>query len=257
MAETPSPYLPLTEILKSLGLTKYEALVYIGLLKEPGATATRIHEVAGVPRASVYPVLERLIQKNMVSVSLATPRRFEAVPPDAAIDNLLDAVSADATRAKKMLTKIWRERTGKAPADQDYIWSIYGIENIRARLVDLLRNAAVSIDAVLFGDLPEEIYSVLCEKAVSVPVRVTTKDPQKFTCQKIEVSLLPPLPKDVLNVDTRFTGGFFLVDEERAMVVIVTGTEEATALFSESKGFIKFFLSYRDLVSSLVKKISQ
>jgi len=43
----PSPHLALTEMLKSLGLTKYEALVYIGLLKEPGATATRIHEVAG------------------------------------------------------------------------------------------------------------------------------------------------------------------------------------------------------------------
>jgi len=51
----PSPHLALIEMLKSLGLTKYEALVYIGLLKEPGATATRIHEVAGVPRASVYP----------------------------------------------------------------------------------------------------------------------------------------------------------------------------------------------------------
>ncbi|MDH7511169.1 MAG: helix-turn-helix domain-containing protein [Methanolinea sp.] len=257
MAETPSPYLALTEILKSLGLTKYEALVYIGLLKEPGATATRIHEVAGVPRASVYPVLERLIQKNMVSVSLATPRRFEAVPPDAAIDHLLDAVSADAVRAKKMLTKIWRERNQKAPADQGYIWSIYGIENIRARLADLLRNAAVSIDAVLFGDLPDDIYSVLCEKAASLPVKVTTRNPEKFACRGIEVSLLPSLPKDVLNVDAHFTGGFFLIDEERAMVVIVTGTGEGTALFSESRGFIRFFLSYRDLVSSLVKKISQ
>ena len=77
MAENAPPYLSLTESLKSLGLTKYEALVYIGLLRVSGATATEIHEISGVPRASVYPVLDRLIQKNLVSVSHATPRRFD------------------------------------------------------------------------------------------------------------------------------------------------------------------------------------
>ena len=46
----------LAESLKSLGLTKYEALVYIALLQASGATATKIHELSGVPRASVYPV---------------------------------------------------------------------------------------------------------------------------------------------------------------------------------------------------------
>jgi sugar-specific transcriptional regulator TrmB len=63
----------LLESLKSLGLTKYEALVYIGLLRVAGATATEIHEISGVPRASVYPVLDRLVQKELVSVSYITP----------------------------------------------------------------------------------------------------------------------------------------------------------------------------------------
>jgi len=257
MAELPSPHLALTEMLKSLGLTKYEALVYIGLLKEPGATATRIHEVAGVPRASVYPVLERLIQKNMVSVSLGTPRRFEAVPPDAAIDHLLEAVSADAARAKKMLSRIWRERNPKGPGDQDYIWSIYGIDNIRARLADLLRNASISIDAVLYGDVPREIYSVLCVKAGSIPARVTSSDRTKFACPGIEVSALPLPTTGVEEGEVRFTGGLFLVDGMRAMVVIATGKEEATALFSESSGFVRFFSSYLDLVSSIKARPGQ
>lgn len=75
---------PLIESLKSLGLTKYEALVYIGLLRMVGATATEVHEISGVPRASVYPVLDRLVQKELVSVSHTTPKRFDAVPPDQA-----------------------------------------------------------------------------------------------------------------------------------------------------------------------------
>lgn len=64
----------LLDSLKSLGLTKYEALVYIGLLRTAGATATEVHEISGVPRASVYPVLDRLVQKELVSVSHTTPK---------------------------------------------------------------------------------------------------------------------------------------------------------------------------------------
>lgn len=49
--------------LKSLGLTKYEALVYIALFRVTGATPTETHEISGVPRASVYPVLDQLEEK--------------------------------------------------------------------------------------------------------------------------------------------------------------------------------------------------
>ena len=64
MAESPEESLNIAESLKSLGLTKYEALVYIALLKVAGATATEIHEISGVPRASVYRVLDRLTRKT-------------------------------------------------------------------------------------------------------------------------------------------------------------------------------------------------
>ena len=37
------------DCLKSLGLTKYEALVYIALLKLVSATASEIHEISEVP----------------------------------------------------------------------------------------------------------------------------------------------------------------------------------------------------------------
>ncbi len=48
MSESPENTLIIAESLKSLGLTKYEALVYIALLKVSGATATEIHEISGV-----------------------------------------------------------------------------------------------------------------------------------------------------------------------------------------------------------------
>ena len=59
----------ITECLKSLGLTKYEAHVYIALLQVASATASEIHEISGVPRASVYTVIDQLLEKGLVSVS--------------------------------------------------------------------------------------------------------------------------------------------------------------------------------------------
>ncbi|MCQ8894285.1 MAG: TrmB family transcriptional regulator [Methanolinea sp.] len=249
MAEPSTSNLALSELLKSLGLTKYEALVYIGLLREPGSTATRIHEITGVPRASVYPVLERLTHKNLVSVSLATPRRFEAVPPDEGIDRLLDVVSADAERAKKILSRVWRERSARGPADQDFIWSIYGIENIRPRLVDLLRHATASIDILLYGSLfPDELPPLVREMAGTIPVRVTTNCPEMFAGTGVMVRTIPAPPAGKDERGFAIAGGVFLVDHERAIVVMVAG-EEATALLSESRGFVKFFSTYLELVS--------
>jgi len=78
-----------------------------------------------------------------------------------------------------------------------------------------------------------------------------SSDETKFSCRGLEVSILPIPTRVTEEGEIRFTSGLFLVDDMRAMVVIETGKEEATALFSESRGFFKFFSSYLDLVSSI------
>jgi len=251
MAETHPSHLPLTESLKSLGLTKYEALVYVGLLKVSGATATDIHEISGVPRASVYPVLDRLIQKNLVSVSHTTPKRFEAVPPEDGIDHLLEMVESDAARAKKMLSRIYRDRSSRERGDQELIWSIYGDEHIRSRLIDLLQNAECSIDAVFFGGfLRDEIIATLLAKKNVVPVRVVTDRWDGPLHDGISVHVKSP-PESLKNLKAAsIAGGVFLLDQKRAMVVMVSGGEGSTALFSESRGFVKFFSLYWEILSA-------
>lgn len=252
MAEPAPSDLSLTESLKSLGLTKYEALVYIGLLKVSGATATEIHEISGVPRASVYPVLERLIQKNLVSISHSTPRRFDAIPPEDGIDHLLEAVEADAHRAKKILSRIYRDRSMKNRGDQEFIWSIRGDENIRSRLVDLLLHAEESIDALFFGEfLRDEIIAALLGRKGSIPIRVVTDRWEGAAPEGLDVYVKTP-HASIKNLRiSQIAGGVFLTDQQRAMVIMVSGTEESNALFSEARGFVKFFTLYWDLLSAM------
>lgn len=250
MAENATSFLSLTESLKSLGLTKYEALVYIGLLKVSGATATEIHEISGVPRASVYPVLDRLIQKNLVSVSHATPRRFDAIPPEDGIDYLLETVQTDAQRAKKMLSRIYKDRSLKERGDQEFIWSIRGDEHIRLRLIDLLRHAEHSIDALFFGDfLRPDIITALMERGGAIPIQIVTDywEGPETEVISLKVKPRPPFLKNIRIPSV--AGGVFLVDGQRAMVIMVSEEEGSTALFSEAPGFVKFFTLYWEILS--------
>ena len=114
----------LLESLRSLGLTKYEALVYIGLLRVAGATATEIHEISGVPRASVYPTLDRLAQKELVSVSHTTPKRFDAIPPAQGIENLMRKIEMDAESALAALDVFYREKDAEYRGNQELVWTI-------------------------------------------------------------------------------------------------------------------------------------
>ncbi|HTY15289.1 MAG TPA: helix-turn-helix domain-containing protein [Methanoregulaceae archaeon] len=254
MAESPEESLNIAESLKSLGLTKYEALVYIALLKVAGATATEIHEISGVPRASVYPVLDRLTQKNLVSVSNTSPKRFDAIAPDEGISNLMTHIEANADVAKQVLNEIFSHRIGTERGTQELIWSINGRENIYLRINDLIRHAETNVNiftnrSVITDDLVESMR-IAGKNAVPIEIIVNEWD-------------LPPM--DNINVYTKkinpdhlphrgVYGGVFLFDCIRVMVVMGQMDEGLTALYSESEGFVRFFITYWRFFKDWVKQ---
>ena len=158
------------ECLKSLGLTKYEALVYIALMNLASATATEIHEISGVPRASVYPVIDQLLEKGLVWESQSAPKRFAAISPTDAITRLMDTIEKDAHYAREALSVIYRERMKIGLGTEELIWNIYGIENIKKRLTDLISSAGHEIRIIAHPYLlTHEIKSkrVIKERIVS------------------------------------------------------------------------------------------
>ncbi len=251
------------ESLKSLGLTKYEALVYIGLLKVAGATATEIHEISGVPRASVYPVLDRLMQKSLVSVSHATPRRFNATPPEEGVTMLMHRIEEDAKAAREALVAIYASKHEEERGDQELIWSIYGQENILGRLGEAFRNAERSVYMVVNGSLLSgSILPLLKPVLGSVAVEVVTECwegemPEGMTvhvhhhCMKSE---------NCGHAEKRLpmeNAGVFIVDGEKVLVWMSSVGEAPSALYSESAGFVQFFNRYWTNIRDWVDSTSQ
>jgi len=252
MAEPAAQAAAIAESLKSLGLTKYEALVYIALLQASGATATEIHELSGVPRASVYPVLERLSQKQLVSVSNTSPKRFNPERPDEAIESLLRSVENDAIRAKKVLNRIYSQSSRIDRGDQELIWSIHSDDHIRARLLELLQGAEQSILIIFYWDhLKAELIEKLLSLKKGVKVEIITDGWTGPLPAQINVVVKAPPKETPKETGLKWlAGGVFIIDKKMAMVVMGSKDEGFTALYSESMGFIRFFTMYWNFFSN-------
>jgi sugar-specific transcriptional regulator TrmB len=243
--------------LKSLGMTKYEALVYIALLRVNGATATEIHEISGVPRASVYPVLDQLKEKELVTVSQATPKRFAALPPEEGIGNLLSRIEREAAQAQEALAAIYREQLNTERGEQELIWNVYGITAVRKKLADLLTHARHRIRLMAHPRiLSDDIKRVLGQKAQHVPLEIVTQqwDGEISALMQVYVIKSPDIPKELDGGKDLMAGGIFIIDDRRVMVVMGSGEEDSVALYSESAGFVRFFTRYYNFIIEWAKK---
>ena len=74
----------------SLGLSKYEACAYLGLLGYTESTAVEVAERAGVPRQRVYDVLASLHGRGMISSRAGRLVRYTAHKLEIALETLLE-----------------------------------------------------------------------------------------------------------------------------------------------------------------------
>ena len=76
-----------TKILEQIGLSKNEIKIYFALLELDQSSATPIVKKSGVPNSKIYPTLEKLIKKGLVSFVIKNNvRYFHASDPKNLID---------------------------------------------------------------------------------------------------------------------------------------------------------------------------
>ncbi len=244
------------EHLKSLGLTKYESFVYIALLQVDGATATEIHEISGVPRASVYPVLDKLSKKQLVNVTTTSPKRFAATPPDEAIDSLIARITQDSAAVKHELTAIYEERISMNHAErQEMIWNIHGAENIGSRAVDLIRSAEYEVailsgTTVLTTPVREAISSLGPEITVEIAIAgISVRDDIPPNAKELVIGMVPH-PENFPG--EKKPPCIIIVDRQRVMAFVNDDADIPNALYSESPGFVNLFTGYWSFVKGHV-----
>ena len=91
------------ELLRRLGLNKYESLSYEALLKSGPITAYHLSSESTVPFGRIYDCLKALSIQGFVEVVPGKPKKFKAIIPETAVNNLVLERSAELEKLKQEL----------------------------------------------------------------------------------------------------------------------------------------------------------
>jgi|GEM_PF-2457533 len=78
------------DLLRKLGLNKYESEAYIALIKLGSASAFQISKVSSVPFGRIYDSLNVLEMKGLVEVVPSKPKKYKVVNPKTGLYGLVD-----------------------------------------------------------------------------------------------------------------------------------------------------------------------
>ena len=212
-----------TETLKKLGFTEYEARAYISLVGFGMATAREIHDHSGVPQGRIYSVLKSLSNRNFLEIQEGNPSYYYAENPGAILGKLKAEINNSINESIEYLSNLHLE--SKPPS---MIWAIHSEWGIKNRMKTLIQNADKEIfiavhDYSLFGWILPEIKKV--KKKVNIEIYAQNK--ADFTGTNLRVTEFSDKMKSLERKIATFVNNDLPVHEEKLILII----DESTGFF--------------------------
>ena len=179
-----------------LGLSEYEAKLYVSLIEVGQATARKLSVFSGVPRTKVYAVLKRLIDMGLVTEIPGEPRRFLPVPPSIALKSYLQTYR-DITQNLSSLISTLEEALKRAKTQeklrQGSIWTINGKQNIFRKIHEMLINAKRSVYIITNGNglillfrMFSKLLDELASRSVKIKIITTNEQSSKYLIKELK-----------------------------------------------------------------------
>ena len=225
------------EAFERLGLTSYEAKVFIALHRLGAGTARDVARIADVPRSQVYSVAESLEERGLLEVQQSSPIRYRPVSLEEAENTLRNRFERERERAFEYVDEVKRESDGEETRED--IWTVRGRDRVDDRVVDLLSRAD---ERLVFGTrLPElvtePIERTLEERAAAgvAAFGVSQTDAVRERFESLEgVAVESPPPH---RRDDRRSGRIVVVDDDGLLLSVVDDDGSETAIWSSGSLF--------------------
>jgi sugar-specific transcriptional regulator TrmB len=233
--------------LEHLGLTEYEARVFIALQKLGSGTAREVHRVADVPRSQVYSAAEGLEEHGLVEVQQSSPMRYRPVSIDEARSTLTERFEREQERAFEYVEDVRAdEPTGE---QQEDIWTVSGRDKVEDRAVSLIGEAE---EWVLYGTshtdhVTDDVTEALRERAAAgLAVGVVSETPEVREAFADEPDIVVREPSHAHGEDA--SGRVMFADDEVLLLSVVAGEElpgidHETAFWSAHTNFASALIS--------------
>ncbi len=222
--------------LQRLGFSQYEAQAYIALLKENPANGYEVAKQSGIPRPSIYPVLQKLEERGAVRrVETPAGTRFVPLPPDDLLSKLKHQFQGHIEAASNSLNQI---ASSPAPA---YTQNFHG----HPELLDFARRMLESVRRhLLVITWPEEARALAdrFQHARDRGIHLTTlclngcERPCTFCQGNIFRFQFAPLE------NTRWL--ILVADHAELLAGEITSAQDALAVYSRQEMLVKLATGY-------------
>jgi HTH-type transcriptional regulator, sugar sensing transcriptional regulator len=143
------------QLLKSfqeLGFTAHEVRAYVALLQHGSQTGYELAKRAQISRPNIYPILERLQKRGIVSARHDGNRLlYGALAASEMISNLSGRFTTQIQTVEAELRRL------RPPSSQDVAWNLQGREAVLAKAKDLFRRGASRYLIGLWSDEAKEL----------------------------------------------------------------------------------------------------
>lgn len=143
------------ERLRRAGLSRYESLVYLGLVLDRNARVVEVARRTGVPQPKVYQALDSLVEKGFCAIGADAVNRYRPIEPDLALAARAKALQEERAEVQGLATELQEiYRSGKG----EDRWAppveiVKGVAQIQSLLVAQVKRATEEL--LYFGQAPQ------------------------------------------------------------------------------------------------------
>lgn len=143
--------------MQSVGFTQYESQVYLALLKQSNVTGYELARLSGVPASKIYPILNRLVDKEVIQTIDTDPKKYIPQPPD----EILSRIRSDYSRAFDVLDEKLEHIYSEEENASNHIWNISGREVIIRKVIDFINECTTHLYLSVWDEELDEISQAL------------------------------------------------------------------------------------------------
>ncbi|MCS7144190.1 MAG: helix-turn-helix domain-containing protein [Archaeoglobaceae archaeon] len=208
------------EVMKSFGLSDYEARALATLISKGVLSAREIAELSGIPRTSVYDVMNNLKAKGFVE-EFGKPVKFKAVSKD----EIILMISKKTAENLELL----REELSKLREEEVEIVKLYRGKTVLEKLEEFVLSSKKEIVA-LISFIKPELKEILSKANCKLIIISENADELKGETYKLEFKG-EKVVKDVSH-------GLFVFDDSKFFAIFMNHV--SIGISGESEGMVQF-----------------
>ena len=175
------------KVSRHLGLSEYEARVYVSLVTEGASEARKLSMRCGVPRTKVYGTLKKLMERGLVLELPGEPRKFAPTSPAEAFEQYLlhskEETSeriislTESDKVVSLLEEAYEKTQSTIKPRKEEVWIVDGQSEMLSKVREMLSRAKKSVAVVttengfvLFYKTVGKLLDKLVENGVNVQI---------------------------------------------------------------------------------------